>query len=648
MKRWPSLNRAISSVILQEGVVVDVIVIVNGTRFDHNCYEELKARPELTVVYQEEGSLPLALRLGRSLVTAPAFAFLDDDDEYLPGTLRNRVQPLLVDKTIDYVVSNGYRCIGGQDRPHLTDLSSIRRDALEALSTQNWLASCGGLFRSSSVHIDYFDGKTAYFEWTFLAYKLASTLKMAFVEAHTFRIHDSPASLSKSDVYKETEIQVLAKILVLDLPSVVKQSVRAKAGWAYHSLSGHYLQKGRVGLAWRHHLTSLLFPGGWHYVAYTRKLLPFWPVDQKGHSERTPIGPQNLERTEKAVPQGESAEAGTTPLPSPQHPIPDRFPIDLPLVSVIMPAFNSELFIREAIDSALGQDYPNIEIIVIDDGSTDSTSEIIKGYGDKVRFLSQENQGSAAARNLGIQNARGIYVAFLDADDIWWPKKISYQVQALLETGFKMAYSRFFWWYADSSGNFRSVDTFSANESLHLSSAEIVTGWTYTNLLLDCIVWTSTVIVEKAEIEKVGFFNQNLRKGQDYDLWLRLSRNIKMLGLEPPTALYRIHSDSITSSVKDVNYEYLILSSAVNKWGESGPDLKLPPPGLVQQRLARSMFGHGYSHYKKGNVQIAAASFLQSMRHSGVLPKPALLFLLSKLKCLIAGHTSGGRVTRGY
>ncbi len=307
-----------------------------------------------------------------------------------------------------------------------------------------------------------------------------------------------------------------------------------------------------------------------------------------------------------------------------------------PLVSVVIPAYNSAQHIAEALDSVLRQDYPALEILVIDDGSTDNTREIVARYGDKVRLLAQTNQGSAAARNHGIRNARGKYIAFLDADDAWWSYKIRYQVDALAQSGHKMAYSRFIRWYPDACGHFMHPETeFSVATNLNVSDGKVVTGSPYAELLLDCIVWTSTVIVEKKELENVGFFDEYLRKGQDYDLWIRLSRRIEMLGLEQPTALYRIHPTCITASIKTINYEYLILSRAVAKWGETGPDGRSPSPGLVTERLMRSSFGHGYAHLKFGNPRTAMHSFRESMKHSGFRVKTVVLHLAATLRSVI-------------
>lgn len=305
----------------------------------------------------------------------------------------------------------------------------------------------------------------------------------------------------------------------------------------------------------------------------------------------------------------------------------------LPLVSVVIPAYNSDRYIADAIDSVLQQDYPALEIWVVDDGSEDNTRGIVLSYGDKVHLATQQNKGSAAARNLGILNARGKYIAFLDADDVWHKNKIHLQLDALRNSGYKMAYSSFIRWHPDAQGRYAAPDSlFDTPHHPDTTSANIVTGWTYADLLLDCIVWTSSVLVEKAEIEKAGLFDESLRKGQDYDLWLRLSRQIEMLGLQQPTALYRIHPDHITSSVKEVNYEYLILTRALANWGESGPDGRMPT-GSVSARLAKSCFLHGIRHLHHGDPHIAMRALRESMKHSGVRPKP-LLYLMSALaKC---------------
>lgn len=111
-----------------------------------------------------------------------------------------------------------------------------------------------------------------------------------------------------------------------------------------------------------------------------------------------------------------------------------------PLVSVIIPCFNSELFIQDCVESVLKQTYENIEIILIDDGSTDESLSKIEQFSTKIMILKKENQGAASARNLGIRNSNGSYIAFLDSDDIWHPEKIERQVQRITEKQLDLVY----------------------------------------------------------------------------------------------------------------------------------------------------------------------------------------------------------------
>lgn len=101
------------------------------------------------------------------------------------------------------------------------------------------------------------------------------------------------------------------------------------------------------------------------------------------------------------------------------------------LVSVVIPAYNAERYIREAIESVLAQDYRPIEVIVVDDGSSDATATIVESFGSEVRCIRQENAGTAAARNVGVQASRGAFLAHHDADDLWTPGRLSLQMKAL-------------------------------------------------------------------------------------------------------------------------------------------------------------------------------------------------------------------------
>lgn len=306
---------------------------------------------------------------------------------------------------------------------------------------------------------------------------------------------------------------------------------------------------------------------------------------------------------------------------------------DAPLVSVVIPVFNCAQFIGVAIDSVLAQDYPQLEVIVVDDGSTDATRSVIDGFRDRVILLAQENRGCAAARNLGVAHAQGDYIAFLDADDAWWHGKLRYQIEGLQQSNLQMAYSRFIIWQPEADGTYAAPERiFAVTDNPALSDSALVTGDTYPELLIDSIVWTSTVLIKKSALQQAGPFDETLALGEDYDLWLRLSQMLPMLGQAQPTALYRQHPASITRQVHAVNHEYLVIQRALGRWG---PGSQANAPGMaarLQARLARSMFSHGYNHARAGSHAIAASSYRGSMRHGGWRLKVALRALVSGLR----------------
>lgn len=272
-RRWPGLLRAISCLTNQEGVAVDVLVVVNGQRYDAGLFEQLRARADVRVIYQAEGSLPAALRLGRSLVTHEYFGFLDDDDEYLPGALLTRLKPMLQNPELDVVATNGYAC-AFDDRLRTLAVEHINDRPLEVLVGENWLASCGGLFRSAAITLEYFDGVTKHFEWTLLAFRIVNDgHPIRFLNVATFRINDTPESLSKSSAYQRGAAEFIEKLLAMNPPPRVRQALRRKLSAACHDLAEQYRSAGDRRNAWRYHLRSLAGPGGFRYASYTRWLL---------------------------------------------------------------------------------------------------------------------------------------------------------------------------------------------------------------------------------------------------------------------------------------------------------------------------------------------------------------------------------------
>jgi glycosyltransferase involved in cell wall biosynthesis len=274
-ERYEALKRAVKSLSTQDVGCPCILLVANGPRVNGLILEEIGAYPRVKVLRLSEGSLPRAIAVGRTHVTTPFFGYLDDDDEYLPNALSVRLQVLEGNLQAAACATDGYEYSDGKDRLRETVFPEFYLDPLRGLLHANWLASCGALFRSDLVPVEFFDGVTRYFEWTLLAYKLAVSRQVALVNTPTYRLHVSSGSLSRSDAYRLAEPEVLKKISLMNLPNDVRRAVRRRIGAAYHSLSGHFYREGQMRQAWEFHVHSLLQSGGWRYAPYTARLLKF-------------------------------------------------------------------------------------------------------------------------------------------------------------------------------------------------------------------------------------------------------------------------------------------------------------------------------------------------------------------------------------
>jgi len=271
---------------------------------------------------------------------------------------------------------------------------------------------------------------------------------------------------------------------------------------------------------------------------------------------------------------------------------------DTPLVSVIMPCFNDAAFIGEAIQSILAQDYRNREIIVVDDGSTDNSIDVIRSFGSDVILLTQENAGSAIARNFALQQASGELIAFLDSDDAWLPGKLRTQVNFLkTNPGIGACFTAFHHWWPDGDGLYPDVASFPLPEKEGPKKNATI-EWCYPDLLLKFPFWTGTALIPRTVIEKAGPFNPELRVGQDYDLWIRIATKYKIAFLDLKTALYRKNPTSNTKWFHKKNYRALIVENALERFGKTGADGKT----INEEALALKLSSLWQS-YARGAIQ---------------------------------------------
>lgn len=211
--------------------------------------------------------------------------------------------------------------------------------------------------------------------------------------------------------------------------------------------------------------------------------------------------------------------------------------VNSPLVSVIMPAFNSAEYIEEAIKSVQDQTYANWELIVIDDASVDKTVPVVEGYtrhNPRIKLLKNLiNKGTGAARNSGISAAQGTYIAFLDSDDLWLPNKLEFQLDFMQKYGQAMSFSS----YELIGENGERIDKL----------IEALPELSYPKLLKSNYIGNLTGMYNSREIGKI--YSPLLRKRQDWALWLNvLEKTGTVKGILQPLAVYRIRKNSLSKN----------------------------------------------------------------------------------------------------
>jgi glycosyltransferase involved in cell wall biosynthesis len=279
----------------------------------------------------------------------------------------------------------------------------------------------------------------------------------------------------------------------------------------------------------------------------------------------------------------------------------------MPKVSVIIPTYNREALISRALDSVLAQTFTDYEIIVVDDGSKDRTQDVLKAYEGKIKYLYQNNGGISAARNTGIKEASGQYIAFLDSDDYWAPEKLAEQVTILDK------YSKVGIVY----GRMPIINEKGENLGTKPNG---VSGKNYQELLQ---VWgdlpTSSVMTRKECFNRLGFFDEDLPPMEDIDMWLRIARHYDLYEIEgKPLAYYWRHSEQITQDPIKV---YSGLVKIHTKILRSYDNI---PRDLMVRKLANNQYLLSRNYYFKRNYSEALRNVAASISQ---YPLVGILFI---------------------
>ena len=320
------------------------------------------------------------------------------------------------------------------------------------------------------------------------------------------------------------------------------------------------------------------------------------------------------------------------------------------LVSVIIPTHNRARIIGRAIESALGQTYDRVEVIVADDGSTDDTRSMVEAYGPKVVYVRQPNAGVSAARNFGMRHARGEFVAFLDSDDAWRRWKIEAQVMALsrnpnagvvwtdmsaVDESDRVTAHRYL---REMYSAYEKVDLGSTLSPLcelgaisssvpeEFSGSAVRTGDLSTAILLGNLIHTSTVLFRRSWCERTGGFDESyVRAGEDYEFYIRLTSAGPVVFIDAPSTLYRIGAaDQLTAPAMLLEIARNNLR-AVQKWlTPFGSSTELGRRD-IRDRYAESFAWLGEVELEAGHSWSAARRLTKSLVVAPKLDRRAVL-----------------------
>lgn len=276
-------------------------------------------------------------------------------------------------------------------------------------------------------------------------------------------------------------------------------------------------------------------------------------------------------------------------------------------VSVILPVHNSERYITEALESILMQSYRDFEVIVVDDGSTDRTGEIVRGYerskASLIRCLYQRNAGPGAARNTGIRNARGPVIAFLDADDAWLKDKLKRQMEMLRsDPDMGLVYCDNY--FVDAGGQIRK----GYERDIALYSGSIAP-----QLFCHYFIMPSGVLLRRRCIDRVGYFREDIRVGEDYDLFLRVAYEFKVGLVREKLYRRRCLPDSLSNRDWTVNAKNDI--ATLVSFVRYRPLFYAGNKATVRERLGGYHFDLGYYALRRGWNIMAIRHLMVSLRY---------------------------------
>ncbi len=271
------------------------------------------------------------------------------------------------------------------------------------------------------------------------------------------------------------------------------------------------------------------------------------------------------------------------------------------MVSVIITCYNYGKYLAGCLESVLCQTYRDFEIVIVNDGSTDNTDKVMQKYlpEPKIRYIKQKNSGQANAKNTGIRNAKGDFLAFLDADDLWDSTKLEKQIPYFADPSVGVVYSVA--GYIDEDGHSQN---FTLGKYLAPRSGN-VTSYLY----FDNFVPFSSAMVRKECLEKFGSFDESIKMGIDWDLWLRLSVRYKFAYVDEALLLYRVgHSGQMSKNLEE---RQRCSDRIMIKFVQGHPNML--PESTIQKAMAYTNRNRGY-YYRHIDIRRSNRLYLEAIK----------------------------------
>jgi len=287
-----------------------------------------------------------------------------------------------------------------------------------------------------------------------------------------------------------------------------------------------------------------------------------------------------------------------------------------PLVSIIMPCFNGEAFLAAAIDSVLGQTFRDFELIVVDDGSTDRSAEILERYCDRVRVIRQRNRGVSNARNVGIQESNGEFIAFLDSDDHWDPEFLDQMVKGMADSSTAIAYCGWQNVGAVQGKPFVPPD-YESSDKMH-------------HLLRFASLWPIHAILLRRSLMPPGVpFNPEYPACEDYDLWLRIASFHRIQLVPKVLAFYRKHAEAHATAdqARVARYNLLVKQRFLHDFPSLRGEFSR---ARLREYYAGGVVDRGYRCLWKGDLKGAHAIFRHALS-KGVIGLKDLKYAIPSL-----------------